>query len=143
MQPTVAVLGLGSMGLGMAISLLRSGIAVNGYDIADHGFARLTSEGGGVSASPAEAAASADALLVVVVNAAQTERALLADDGALSAMKSGGVVISCATMAPKDAIRLAEAVEARGFHYLDAPISGGSKKAGTGELTVMKWPCTT
>jgi L-threonate 2-dehydrogenase len=137
MQPTVAVLGLGSMGLGMALSLLRGGIAVNGYDIADHGFARLASEGGVISASPADAAASADAVLVVVVNAVQTEKALLADDGALSAMKSGSVVISCATMAPRDAIRLAEAVEARGFHYLDAPISGGSKKAGTGELTVM------
>ena len=121
----------------MAVSLLRGGLSVRGYDVSDHSYARLTSEGGQSAASAKDAAAGADAVVVVVVNAAQTEKALLGDGGALAALKPGGVVLSCATMAPKDAVRLGEAVEAAGMHYLDAPISGGSKKAGTGELTVM------
>ena len=137
MKPTVAVIGLGSMGLGMALSLLRQGATVRGYDVSDHGFGRVTDEGGSIAASVAEAARGADAMVTVVVNAAQTEEVLLGQGGGVAAMAPGAVVVSCATMAPGDARRLGKAVEAAGLHYLDAPISGGAKRAGSGELTVM------
>ncbi len=133
----VAVIGLGSMGSGMARALIRAGLAVRGYDIAGPARDRLAADGGAVADSPAGAAAGAGIVVTAVVNAAQTEAALLGPDGALSTASPGAVVISTATMAPQDCERIAAAVAARGFHYVDAPISGGSARAEAGTLTVM------
>jgi 3-hydroxyisobutyrate dehydrogenase len=73
----------------------------------------------------------------VVVNAAQTEAVLFGANGVAPVMKPGAVFISSATMDPAVARRLAQHVEAKGLHYLDAPISGGAARAASGELTVM------
>lgn len=134
---TIAVIGLGSMGLGIATSLVRGGFPVRGFDIAIEARMRLSSAGGLATQSAGDACENADAAVIVVVNAAQTEDALFGEEGALSRLRPGSVVIVCATMAPKDARRISAAVTARGFPYLDAPISGGAKKAHAGRLTVM------
>jgi L-threonate 2-dehydrogenase len=131
------VIGLGSMGLGMATSIAARGIQVSGYDLKPEAAVRLAEAGGIIAASAQEAAEDVDALIVVVVNAAQTESVLFGDDGAAPKMKRGGVIIACATMAPQDARRLADKALATGLHYLDAPISGGAVRAASGELTVM------
>jgi 3-hydroxyisobutyrate dehydrogenase len=136
-ETTVGVIGLGSMGLGIAQSLVRSGVKVAGYDINPAAATRLVESGGRAAASPGDAAPSADVAVVVVVNAAQTEAVLFGDDGAAAAMKPGGCIVSCATMDPNDARALAKRAEMRGLHYLDAPISGGAVKAAAGQLTVM------
>ena len=93
--------------------------------------------GGRAAATPAGAAKGAGVLVVVVVNAVQTDAVLFGENGAAAAMNPGGVIISCATMAPEDARRLAAKAGALGLHYLDAPMSGGAAKAGIGQLTVM------
>ena len=136
-RPRVAVIGLGSMGLGMARSLLRAGFEVAGCDLSEAARAALAANGGHPSATPAEAAAGAEAVLVVVVNGAQTETVLFGENGAAAALAPGAVILSSATMAPADAKRFAARAEAMGLHYLDAPISGGAAKAGSGELSVM------
>jgi len=131
------VIGLGSMGLGMAQSMVKRGIKVAGFDINAAAVAKLAEAGGSSASSLAEVAKNADVLLVVVVNAAQTDAVLFGDKGAAAAMKRGSVIISSATMAPDDARRLAAKAEALGLLYLDAPISGGAAKAAIGQLTVM------
>ncbi len=136
-QLKVCVIGLGSMGFGMASSLLRDGFSVTGYDLNADAVARLVALGGKPAQNPAEAATGADVVLCVVINAAQTESALFGELGAASAMAQGGVILSCATMAPDAARRLAAQAEARGLGYLDAPISGGALRAAAGELTIM------
>jgi L-threonate 2-dehydrogenase len=133
----VAVIGLGSMGLGMALSLGRAGFAVTGCDLRPEPLKALTAAGLRGSAHIAEAAASSDVVVTVVVNAAQTEAALLGEAGAVAAMRPGGVVVSCATMSPADAKRLAAKTEAGGALYLDAPISGGSVRAAEGALSIL------
>jgi L-threonate 2-dehydrogenase len=133
----IAVIGLGSMGLGMARSLIRAGHIVAGCDVSQEAKSRLTAHGGTVAATPAEAAANADIVVVVVVNAAQTETVLFGKDGAIEALKPGSVVISSATVAPAQAKDFAARAEAKGILYLDAPISGGSVKAEAGKLTIM------
>jgi len=133
----VGAIGLGSMGLGMATSIVKSGLRVVGYDVNPQTLSRLVEAGGEAAASALDAAKDADALMVVVVNAAQTDAVLFGDGGAAAAMKRGGVIIACATMAPADARRLADKAAALGLLYLDAPISGGAAKAATGALTVM------
>lgn len=135
--PKVAVIGLGSMGIGMAESLLRAGFTVAGCDLAAPALDRLAAAGGRPCRTPAEAAADAVAIVVVVVNAAQTSEVLFGPGGAAAVARTGAVVISSATMAPGDAEALARRCEGAGLVLLDAPISGGAARAATGELTVM------
>jgi 3-hydroxyisobutyrate dehydrogenase len=136
-KPRVGVVGLGSMGLGMAHSMVRKGLRVRGFDLNGSAIAKLEAEGGEAATSLANAAADADILVAVVVNAAQTETVLFGENGAASAMARGGVIISSATMSPDDARKLAGKAQAAGLHYLDAPISGGAAKAASGQLTIM------
>ena len=132
-----AVIGLGSMGFGMASSLLRAGFAVAGYDVSPESLARFAKAGGRTAASPADAARDAAVVVSVVVNAAQTEAVLFGPDGVADAMPAGAVFVSSATMDPDVARRLAGRLEASGRHYLDAPISGGAQRAAEGALTVL------
>ncbi|AIC30912.1 3-hydroxyisobutyrate dehydrogenase protein (plasmid) [Rhizobium etli bv. mimosae str. IE4771] len=133
----VAVIGLGSMGLGMARSMKRAGLDVVGYDISSAAVDRLIAEGGRGAATPADAANGAEIVVSVVVNGAQTETVLFGPQGVAATMKPGAVFISSATMDPAVARDLARRTEARGLLYLDAPISGGAAKAALGELTIM------
>lgn len=136
-KPRIAVIGLGSMGFGMASSLLRAGFAVTGCDVSADAVDRLVRQGGAGVASPAEAAKEADIVVSVVVNAAQTETILFGNVGAAATMPRDSVFVSSATMDPEVARRLAKQIEATGRHYLDAPISGGAQRAAQGELTIL------
>ena len=133
----VCVIGLGSMGSGMAASLVRDGFSVTGCDLNPEAVAQLVSQGGKSAQTAREAAMGADVVLCVVVNAAQTEAALFGPAGALSSMAPGGVILSCATMSPDAARDFAARADAMGQNYLDAPISGGAVRAAAGELTIM------
>jgi L-threonate 2-dehydrogenase len=135
--PGVAVIGLGSMGLGMAQSIARRGLAVSGFDINAAAVAVLAASGGRAATSASDAAKGADVVVVVVITAAQTDAVLFGPGGAAAAMAPGGAVVSCATMAPSDARSLAAKAAAAGLLYLDAPMSGGAAKAADGKLTVM------
>src|SRR6476661_4092225 len=132
-KPRIAVIGLGSMGFGMATSLRRAGFEVTGCDVSADSVERFVADGGKGAGTPAEAAKSADILVSVVVNAAQTETILFGANGVAETLGKGSVFISSATMDPDVARRLAKQLEATERHYLDAPISGGAQ----GELTIL------
>lgn len=136
-HPKVCVIGLGSMGLGIAGSLLRDGFTVTGCDVSTGARAAFAALGGAVAESPATAAAGCDIALSVVVNAAQTEAVLFGPQGAAAMLAPGAVILSCATMAPDAARDFAARATAMGLGYLDAPISGGAVRAAAGEMTVM------
>ncbi|WP_206614947.1 L-threonate dehydrogenase [Aureimonas ureilytica] len=131
------VIGLGSMGLGMAASLVRAGIETSGYDPNSAALRAFAEKGGHAAASAAEVGAEADILFCVVVNAAQAEAALLGEGGAVAAMKPGSVVVQCATCAPDSVRALSRPILEAGLHFIDGPISGGALKAAAGEITVM------
>ena len=128
----LGVIGLGSMGGGMARAARAKGMAVGGYDLRPTAIDGMTPK-----TSPAAAAEGADILLVMVVNAAQLDEALFGEDGAVAALAKGAVVVVSATIPATDAERIGGKVEAAGLLYLDAPVSGGAAKALTGELTFM------
>lgn len=136
MSLNVAVFGLGSMGYGMAQSCLRSGMQVHGFDVVPDQAARFAAEGGSLG-SFAEVAPSLDAVIVVVLNAAQVESVLFGDDGAVQGIRAGAVVIACATVPPEFAKEMERRCAESGVLYLDAPISGGSVKAAKGKLGIM------
>jgi len=132
-----AVIGLGSMGFGVAETLRRAGYDVAGFDVNADSMARFRDLGGVTADDAKAAAAGAEVLICLVVNAAQTEAVLFGKDGAAAAMAPGGVILSCATMSPQDAVRFATAAESLGLHYIDAPVSGGAVRAAAGQLTIM------
>ncbi len=133
----VGVIGLGAMGMGAALSCLRAGLATTGCDLRDAAQAEFRAAGGGACARADELPQGTQAVVLLVVNAAQTETALFGPQGCVPRLAPGAVVISSATMAPAEARALAARAEAAGLLYLDAPVSGGAAKAAAGEMTVM------
>ncbi|WP_312937634.1 L-threonate dehydrogenase [Stutzerimonas nitrititolerans] len=134
---SVGVVGLGSMGLGMARSLLRAGLPVWGYDIREEARQAFVAEGGQSLTTLGDGAASSDLLFIVVVNGAQTEQLLFGEDGIAGRLRPGTVVIACATISAAAARRISARLAERHVLMLDAPISGGAVRAAAGELTIM------
>lgn len=132
----VAVFGLGSMGYGIAKSCLAAGYDTYGYDVVETQM-DLFKEEGGAEGSLEEVAPSLDAVIAVVLNAAQTETVLFGPDGVVPKMNKGAVVMACATVPPDFARDMERRCARHGVHYLDAPISGGAAKAATGQLSIM------
>ncbi len=137
MAKNVGVIGLGAMGLGVARSLLRAGFRTHACDVRREVSAAFAAEGGIACATPAELGAACDVVLTLVVNAEQTEAALLGEHGAAAAMRAGSVVIASSTVAPEFAESLAARLAAMGIGMIDAPVSGGAAKAASGQMTVM------
>lgn len=133
----VGVIGLGSMGMGAALNLLRKGHAVTGCDLRAEARAAFAAEGGAAVASPEALPAGLEAVIVFVVNAEQAEAVLFGEGGCLGRLDKGGVVLCCATIAPGAAKTLGERLERAGFLMLDAPVSGGASGARAGTMTVM------
>ena len=136
----LGVVGLGSMGYGAAVSALRRGVDTWGLDTREQARARFAAQGGRSTGSLAELASQCDVVVVLVVNAAQTEAVLFGSDaqeGLAARMKRGSVIVASATvdpaLPPAWEARLAE----RGLWLVDGPVSGGAAKAADGQMTVM------
>lgn len=136
MTHKTAIIGLGSMGYGIAQSALQGGLLTWGYDINPDTEQRFRTQGGGAEAL-GDIAAELDAVVVVVLNAEQTQEVLFGENGVVTHLKSGAVVLACATVAPAFARDMEARCALSGVLYLDAPISGGSLKASKGALSVM------
>ena len=136
MTGRIAFVGLGSMGMAMASNLIAAGFAVAGYDVRASAGAALAEKGGIAAASAAEAADGADALILMVVNAAQA-RTVLFEQGALDALPSGAPVCLMSTCPPDEVVILADRVRAAGRVLVDCPVSGGVTGAKAGTLSIM------
>lgn len=134
---TVAVIGLGSMGWGAAASLRRAGLAVNGVDLRAAVRARFEAEGGSAFETAAAATRTAGAVVVFVTSAAETEAVVFGAGGAMETARPGTLFLLCPTMPPSAAAAIAGRLADAGMLVIDAPVSGGTARAQTGELTVM------
>lgn len=133
----VGVIGLGSMGMGVALSLLKAGFQVHAYDVRREAVERVVQAGGNGAGSPAELGDRVGVLVILVLNAEQTETVLFGRNGAAATLKPGSVVISSATVSPEFAEQLGARLKAMQMHMIDAPVSGGAAKAASGEMSVM------
>ena len=137
MEQVAGIVGVGNMGGGMAARLLACGWAVQACDLVDAKVQALVREGARAAATPAEAAQGADALIVCVVDAQQSQEVLFGADGAAATLRPGAAVLLCPTIAPQDVERLAAELQARGFAAIDAPMSGGPARARDGTMSLM------
>ncbi len=133
----VAVVGIGNMGLAMALRLRDAGQAVRVHDIdaARHALAAVA--GCHPCASPAEAAAGCTLLIVAVVDAVQTAAVLFGDQGAAATLAPGATVLLCPTISPADVEGFAARLADAGLACLDAPMSGGPARARDGTMSLM------
>lgn len=133
----VGVIGLGAMGMGIAMSLLRKGFEVHACDLQPDAVQRLVNAGGHRAESPAALAKVVEVLITVVATAEQTETVLFGEHGAAPHLKPGSVLIASATVSPDFAKSLGKRLDELGVLMIDGPISGGAAKALTGEMTIM------
>lgn len=137
MKGTVGVVGVGNMGGGMARRLLACGWTVQACDLLPERVDALVREGAHAAATPVEAAAGAQALIVCVVDARQTEDVLFGTNGAAAALRGGQSVLLCPTIAPQEVEGLARRLAGHGISAIDAPMSGGPVRAREGTISLM------
>jgi putative dehydrogenase len=133
----VGVVGLGAMGMGVAQSLLRGGFEVHACDVRPETVQKLVESGARPAPTPAALAEAVDAVLILVVNAQQTEQVLFGENGAAPHLRPGAIVIASATVSPEYAEALGSRLKAMGLQMIDAPVSGGAAKAAAGQMSVM------
>lgn len=133
----VCIIGIGNMGLAMALRLRDAGQAVRVHDMAPARHALAAAAGAVPAATPDDAAAGCTVLIVAVVDAAQTEAVLFGPHGAAAALLPGATVLLCPTIGPRDVERFARRLQDSGLHCLDAPMSGGPVRARHGEMSLM------
>lgn len=133
----VAVIGLGSMGLGVARSLLRADIRTRGYDLNPVALAAFAEAGGHAARDPADAVAGVEILVLMLVSAEQCDSILFGDDGVAERLPAGSIVVLASTTPADYAMALERKLAARELYLIDAPVSGGAAKAQSGELSIM------
>lgn len=133
---TIGFIGLGSMGLPMARNLVARGFEVTGFDLRAEARNALVAAGGKAADTAAAACAGADMAVLMVVNIAQA-RDVLFTGGVLDALAPRAAVLLMSTCPPAAVAEVATEVEARGFTFVDAPVSGGVVGATAGSLTIM------
>ncbi len=137
MKPAIGLVGAGNMGGAMAAHLLEQGWPVQVCDLEAAKVRALQRHGAAACVDAAGAAAGCAALIVCVVDAAQTEDVLFGPGGAAAVMGAGQTVLLCPTIAPEDVERFARRLAAQDIDALDAPMSGGPARAREGSMSLM------
>ena len=133
----IAVIGLGTMGAPMARHLIDAGHDVVVHNRTREREAPLAALGAARAASPAEAAAGADAALTCVSDTPDLEQVVLGDGGLAAGLPAGALLVDCSTVSPAATAELAGRLRERGIGFVDAPVSGGSEGAEKGTLTIF------
>ncbi len=137
MGQVMGIVGVGNMGGGMAARLLACGWSVRACDLVAAKVDALVAQGASAAATPADAARGADALVVCVVDAAQSQEVLFGAHGAVAGLRPGAAVLLCPTIAPQDVEALAARLQGLGLAAIDAPMSGGPARARDGTMSLM------
>lgn len=133
----IGFIGLGNMGLPMALNLLKAGHQVSGFDLAKGQLDAFATAGGIVAANANDTAKDADVLISMLPASRHVEGLYLGDTGLLANANPKTLLIDCSTISPKVAQAVAAAAKAKGFVMIDAPVSGGTAGAQAGTLTFM------
>ncbi|MET7245076.1 NAD(P)-dependent oxidoreductase [Methylobacterium sp. EM32] len=137
-KQTIGIVGVGLMGHGIALNVARKGWPL-GY--LDHSGNQPTDDldalGATRHADRASLARASEVVILCVTGTPQVEDVLLGDDGLLSALKPGTVVIDCSTAVPASTARVAAAVREAGGRFLDAPMTRTPKEAAEGRLNLL------
>lgn len=132
----VAFIGLGAMGQPMAHHLISAGFELVGFDLAQEARSSLAAAGGRAAETISEAMVGADHVITMLPNGKIVRDALLGGN-ACGGLKPNAIVVDMSSSAPNDTRELGVELASRGLRLVDAPVSGGVKRAVSGTLTIM------
>jgi 3-hydroxyisobutyrate dehydrogenase len=133
----VALLGLGTMGAGMAANLLKAGFSLTVYNRTPAKAKALTDLGARSAATPAGAAKGAAVIISMLSDDAASRAVWLGNEGVLDAAEKDSILIESSTVSPAWIAELAAAAAQRGLNFLDAPVTGSRMQAEAGQLSFL------
>jgi 3-hydroxyisobutyrate dehydrogenase len=133
----IGFIGLGNMGLPMALNLLKAGHQVAGFDLNPAVIETLAGEGGARAMSAKDAAARCDVVMTMLPAGEHVREVYLGSDGIVAKADPDALLIDSSTIDVESARLVAAAAQAKGLAMLDAPVSGGVAGAHAGTLTFM------
>ena len=136
-QTTVAIIGLGRMGSGMARRILEAGYPLTVWNRSTDKTQPFAEAGARVAATPAEAARAADIVLTSLLDDASVIDRMTAADGILAGLRKSGIHLSTTTISPKASSRLSQLHEDHGSHYVATNVLGRPDSAASGALAAL------
>ncbi len=133
----IAFIGLGNMGAPMALNLIKAGHEVAVFDLVAPAMDPVVKAGARGAKSATDAASGAQVVISMLPASQHVESLYLGEEGLLTRIADGALVIDCSTIAPQSARKVALAAAARGLDMVDAPVSGGTGGAVAGTLTFI------
>ena len=137
MAENVALLGLGTMGAGMAANLLKAGFSLTVYNRTAAKAQALVGAGAHFASTPAAAAKGASVIISMLADDAASREVWLGEEGALEAAERNAVLIESSTVSPTWIAELAAVAAERGCGFLDAPVTGSRMQAEAGQLSFL------
>ncbi|MBV8663745.1 MAG: NAD(P)-dependent oxidoreductase, partial [Hyphomicrobiales bacterium] len=138
MKPAIGIIGVGLMGHGIARNILKRGYALTALEHpGNRPLDELFSLGASTQTTAADVARVSDVIILCVTGSPQVEEVLTAENGVLAGLKPGAVVIDCSTAIPGSTARMAALVEAKGGHFIDAPMTRTAQHAHEGKLNLL------
>jgi 3-hydroxyisobutyrate dehydrogenase len=132
---TIAFIGVGNMGGGMAANLVKAGHSVRAFDLAPEAVTRAVSHGCEAATSARAAATGADAVVTMLPAGTHVREAY--ESALFAAVPKTAILIDCSTIDVATAKSVGEKAAAQGLAMVDAPVSGGTAAADAGTLTFM------
>jgi len=133
----VAILGLGTMGAGMAANVLKAGFSLSLYNRTATKAKTLVDAGARLASTPAEAANGASVVISMLSDDSASRVVWLGSGGALEAVEKDAILIESSTVSPSWIAELAELSASRGAQFLDAPVTGSRMQAEAGQLSFL------
>ena len=137
MKPSIALLGLGTMGHGMASNLLKAGFPLTVWNRTKAKAESLVPLGATVAESSADAARSAVMVVAMLADDDASRAAWLGNEGALASMPSQSIAVECSTLSPAWVAELHATVTQRGLRMVEAPVTGSRVQANAGQLNFL------
>ena len=137
MAENIALLGLGTMGAGMATNLLKAGFSLTVYNRTAAKAQALVGAGAHFASTPAAAAKGASVIISMLADDAASREVWLGKEGALEAAERNAVLIESSTVSPAWIAELAAVSARRGSDFLDAPVTGSRMQAEAGQLSFL------
>ena len=137
MTNKIGFIGLGRMGLPMSYNLLKAGFDLTVHNRSQPKVQEIAAAGAAAATSTAEITQQCDVILACLPDIATSEEILLGLDGVIANTRPGQIIVDHSTVGISTSKACAEAAEAEGALFLDAPISGGTERAENGTLVIM------
>ncbi len=137
MKPGIGFIGLGAMGKGMALNILKSGFPLRVFDIDSTAVKALVEAGAVAAGDPKDLAERCDWILLSLPDTSVVQEIIWGKTGLHEGLSGGQCVVDCGTTHPMATIEFHKRLEKTGIKFLDAPVSGMEQRAMDGTLTTM------